>query len=137
MAELPMYRRIAEESVVSRHQQRFIDERPWSLQTSYYSMELVNRGALELIHPKNFAPGAVEYLRRSIGVQQVGYRDRITMRSPDKIEASFFALPDNGRIPVFVTYRTAFDDRGDPFRLTESVFPADRNQFVINLGEVP
>jgi hypothetical protein len=24
-----------------------------------------------------------------------------------------------------------------PFRLTESVFPSDRNQFVINAGKVP
>jgi GntR family transcriptional regulator len=125
------------EYVISRHQQRSIDERPWSLQTSYYPMDLVNRGALELIQPKNFSPGVVEYLRKAISVQQVGYRDRITVRSPDEIEASFFALPDDGRIAVFVTYRTAFDEKGNPFRLTESVFPADRNEFVINVGEIP
>jgi hypothetical protein len=43
---------------------------------------------------------------------------------------------------VFVLLRTAYGVDGsssDPFafRLTESVFPSDRNQFVINVGEVP
>src|SRR6516225_5364186 len=32
------------DSVVSRHQQRFIDETPWSMQTSFYPMSLVERG---------------------------------------------------------------------------------------------
>ena len=30
--------------VVSRHQRRFIDDIPWSLQTSFYPMSLVDRG---------------------------------------------------------------------------------------------
>ena len=32
-------------SVVSRHQQRYIDGTPWSLQTSFYPIKLVQRGA--------------------------------------------------------------------------------------------
>ncbi len=32
---------------------------------------------------------------------------------------------------------SAFDHHGQPFRLTISVYPADRNQFVIEVGEVP
>ena len=36
-------------SVVSRHQQRYIDGTPWSLQTSFYPMDLVQKGALRLI----------------------------------------------------------------------------------------
>ena len=35
--------------VVCRHQERFIDGTPWSLQTSFYPMSLVDRGALRLI----------------------------------------------------------------------------------------
>src|SRR5262249_2479094 len=35
--------------VVSRHQQRFIDNTPWSLQTTFYPMSLVERGATRLI----------------------------------------------------------------------------------------
>ena len=121
---------------VSRHQQRYIDDRPWSLQTSFYPMDLVERGALLLIQPRNIEPGAVSHLTDTVGIEQAGYQDRITVRPPNENEANFFQLPDDGRIAVFVTYRTAFDNEGKPFRLTVSVFPADRNQFVINVGKV-
>ena len=39
--------------------------------------------------------------------------------------------------PVVATRRTAYDDGGQPFRLTLSVYPADRNQFVVKVGNVP
>src|SRR5215467_3428628 len=45
-AEMPVARSLRiepGESVVSRHQQRFIDGTPWSLQTSFYPMSLVQR----------------------------------------------------------------------------------------------
>ena len=29
------------------------------------------------------------------------------------------------------------DETGAPFRLTVSVYPADRNQFAVNVGQVP
>jgi GntR family transcriptional regulator len=98
-------------SVISRHQERYIDEKPWSLQTSYYPMTL-SEGARRLIEATDIGEGTVKYLR----------------------------LPDDGRIPVVVLLRTGFAESPDgpaPFRLTESVFPSDRNQFVINAGEVP
>jgi hypothetical protein len=38
---------------------------------------------------------------------------------------------------VFEVQRVAFDDHGLPFRLTISVYPADRNQFAISVGRVP
>jgi GntR family transcriptional regulator len=122
--------------VVSRHQQRFIDDRAWSLQTSFYPMKLVQRGALELIQPANIKLGTVVYLKETLGIEQAGYKDTITVRPPDETEATFFKLPDDGRIAVFETFRTAFDKNNGPFRLTVSVFPADRNQFVINVGDV-
>jgi len=123
--------------VVSRHQQRFIDDIPWSLQTSFYPMSLVERGAQRLIQAGDIQEGTVEYLRETLDIKQAGYRDTITVRVPDNVEATFFKLPDDGRISIIETRRTAFDDRGSPVRLTVSVYPADRNQFVINVGEVP
>jgi GntR family transcriptional regulator len=123
--------------VVSRHQQRYIDDLPWSLQTSFYPMRLVERGALQLLQPTYIEPGVVSYLKQAVGIAQAGYRDRITVRPPGKAEAGFFGLPDDGRVAVFVTFRTAFDSGGESFRLTVSVFPADRNEFVINVGDVP
>jgi GntR family transcriptional regulator len=38
---------------------------------------------------------------------------------------------------VFEIYRVAFDQNGGRFRLTITVYPADRNRFVINVGKVP
>jgi GntR family transcriptional regulator len=124
-------------TVVSRHQQRFIDETPWSLQTSFYPMTLVERGALELIQAPNIPGGAVAYLRNQIGLKQVGYRDTVLVRAPDATETVFFKLPDDGRVAVFEVRRRAFDQEGQPFRLTVSVYPTDRNQLAISVGEVP
>jgi GntR family transcriptional regulator len=123
--------------VVSRHQQRFIDDIPWSLQTSFYPMSLVQRGAGRLIQAGDIPEGTVVYLGEALGIKQAGYRDTITIRAPDDVEAAFFKLPNHGRISVIETRRTAFDEQGTPVRLTVSVYPADRNQFAINVGEVP
>ena len=123
--------------VVSRHQQRFIDDIPWSLQTSFYPMDLVQRGATRLIQAGDISQGTVAYLRETLGIKQAGYRDTITVRPPDKVEAGFFKLPDDGSVSVIETRLTAFDEQGVPVRLTVSVYPADRNQFAVNVGEVP
>jgi hypothetical protein len=38
---------------------------------------------------------------------------------------------------LFEIFRTAFDATGRPVRVTVTVFPADRNQFIVNVGNVP
>jgi GntR family transcriptional regulator len=130
--------RLAESStVVSRHQQRYIDGTAWSLQTSFYPIGLVERGAVKLIQASNIKEGTVAYLGTTLGLTQTGYRDKITVRAPDAIDTAFFILPDDGRVAVFEVRRTAFDDQGQPFRLTVSVYPTDRNQFAVNVGAVP
>jgi GntR family transcriptional regulator len=123
--------------VVSRHQRCFIDDIAWSLQTSFYPMRLVERGATRLIQAGDIHEGTVAYLRDNLGIKQAGYHDMITVRAPDNVEAAFFKLPDDGRVSVIETRRTAFDEEGAAVRLTVSVYPADRNQFVVNVGEVP
>lgn len=124
-------------AVVSRHQRRFIDGTPWSLQTSFYPMRFVVQGAVRLTEPANISQGTVSYLRETLGIDQTGWRDMIFVRPPDQVETAFFKLPDDGRVPVVETRRTTFDSDGMPVRLTVSVYPADRNQFVINVGTVP
>jgi GntR family transcriptional regulator len=124
-------------AVVSRHQRRLIDRQPYSLQTSYYPMDLVTRGATRLIEATDLSEGIVTYLGEALQIRQAGYRDMITVRAPDMNEITFFKLPDNGRVAVFENFRTAFDQYGAPFRLTVTVYPADRNEFVINVGDVP
>jgi len=123
--------------VVSRHQQCYIDGTPWSLQTSFYPKRLVDEGAVKLGEPGDIEEGAVKYIAQKLGINQVGYRDTIAVRAPDEIEATFFRLPDDGRIPVFEIFRLAFDETGGRFRLTVTVYPADRNRFRVIVGEVP
>jgi GntR family transcriptional regulator len=123
--------------LISRHQQRFIDDRPYSLQTSFYPMSLIERGAMRLMRAESIEPGTVAYLRETLGIKQVGYRDVIRVRLPDATEVTFFQLPDDGSVPILEALRTAYDSDGQPFRLTVTVFPADRNQLAMNVGEVP
>jgi GntR family transcriptional regulator len=123
--------------IISRHQKRYIDGLPWSMQTSFYPMGFVLQGADKLIQAEDIKDGTVKYLADTLGLKQVGYRDWITVRSPDPNEASFFNLPPDGRVAIFEIFRIALDQTGTPIRLTITIFPTDRNQFIINVGQVP
>jgi GntR family transcriptional regulator len=121
--------------VVSRHESRYIDRIPWSLQTSFYPMDFITKGATRLLMAEDITEGAVRYLADTIGVRQVGYTDWITARDPDITEQQFFGLAHDAT--VFEIFRTGFDQMGTPLRVTVTVWPADRNQFIFNSGEVP
>jgi GntR family transcriptional regulator len=123
--------------VISRHERRYIDGTPWSMQTSYYPVSFADRGAERLRSARNIDEGTVQYLNEALGIRQVGYQDCITVRAPNATEADFFKLPPDGRIPIYQITRTAFDGNGQPMRHTVTVYPVDRNQFVLNVGEVP
>jgi GntR family transcriptional regulator len=136
--------------VVSRHELRYIgskragepasddiDATAWSMQTSFYPRSFAERGATRLEMSEDIEQGTVRYLEETLGIKQVGYRDWITVRAPDTNEMSFFRLPPDGRVPVFEIFRTAFDQTGKPMRVTVTIFPADRNQFIVDVGDVP
>jgi hypothetical protein len=38
---------------------------------------------------------------------------------------------------MFEITRTAFDGKQQPMRVTVTVYPADRSQFIVNSGDVP
>ena len=122
--------------IISRHERRFIDGTPWSMQTSYYPMEFADRGAERLRSARNIDEGTVKYLETTLHIRQVGYRDLITVRAPNSTEADFFKLPPDGRVPMYEITRTVYDGNGQPIRVTMTVYPADRNQFIINIGKV-
>jgi predicted HTH transcriptional regulator len=128
--------RIAEGTgVVVRHARRYIDDTPFSLQTSYYPMTLVQRGAIRLLQADAIREGDMAYLRTQLGIAEAGCRDSIAARSPNETEASFFKLPNDGRISVFEIFRVDFDETGVPLGLIVTVYPADRNRFVISFGK--
>ena len=123
--------------VISRHERRYIDGTPWSMQTSFYPAEFADRGADRLRSVRDIEEGTVQYLTDKLHIKQVGYRDWITVRAPNSAEADFFKLPSDGRIAMYEIFRTAFDGNGQPMRLTVTVCPADRNQFYVDVGNVP
>jgi GntR family transcriptional regulator len=123
--------------IISRHHQRYIGSIPWSLQTSFYLMQLVHAGATRLLAAEELERGAVQYIEETLGITQVGWSERLHVRPPEEGEARFLNLPDDGRIPVIVSTRTAYDQHGVPFCVTVTVYPTDRNQFVFAGGEVP
>jgi GntR family transcriptional regulator len=136
--------------VVSRHERRYIrakrasqptaldsGETPWSMQTSFYPRGFALQGAERLLDNENIAEGTVRYLKKTLELEQIGYRDWITVRAPSNDEAGFFGLPADGRIAVFEIFRTAFDQNGNPMRVTVTIFPVDRQQFIIDVGKVP
>ena len=123
--------------IVSRHQERFIDEQPSSLQTSFYPMEFVQSGAVDLLQARDIPGGVTRYLGEKLGILPTGRRDRVTVRPPDSIEAAFFKLADAGAVLLVVVRRTAYTSGRKPMRFTVTAYPADRNHFVIDSGETP
>ena len=118
--------------VVSRSQYRYIDDIPWSVQTSFYLMDFITKGATKLLMALDIEEGSVSYLNNEIGVRQTGYRDWITGRLATDDEQAFFGIGHNAA--VFVDSRVAFDQNNNPMRLTVTIFPVDRNQLIVNVG---
>ncbi|HEY2552878.1 MAG TPA: GntR family transcriptional regulator [Streptosporangiaceae bacterium] len=123
--------------VVSRHQLRYVDRQPHSMQTTFYPMSLVDQGADRLLSSATIWPGTVDYLANRLSIRQAGYRDTIMARVPDPNETAFFRLPADGSISVLETNRTAYGQDGVPYRFTVSVFPAHRHRLVISTHQVP
>lgn len=114
--------------VISRHQRRWIDGTPWSMQTSYYPMELVDRGATELLQAAEVSGGTASYLEHALDLRQAGWHDAIEARMPNPEETAFFQLSGDGPVPVLEVTRIALDADGSPIRVTVTAFPADRNR---------
>jgi GntR family transcriptional regulator len=128
--------RIAEGAdIILRHQKRYVDELPWSLQASYYPRSLQNR-APRLLDTDDMEEGTVTYMA-TCGIKQVGYQDAIEWRAPTEEETTYFSLPADGHIQVVEIRRVAFGQKEARVRLTVTVYRADRNRFVLNVGNVP
>ncbi len=123
------------DAVIFRHENGYVDGLRWSRQTSYYPRAL-EKLAPRLLDTGEISEGAVGYLAE-IGIRQAGYQDSVEWRSPDETDTGYFDLPADGHVQVVQIQRVAFDQHGDPIRLTVTIYRADRNRFVINDGSVP
>jgi len=123
-------------SVVSRQQLRYIDGTPWSLQTAFYPMTLVTRGAAQLLEAEDIPMGTHVYIRETLGIGPGTWRARLAARSPGDDEAQFFGL-GTGIILVVDVRQTYYEQPEIPYCVTVTTYPADRNLFVVTAGTVP
>ena len=93
--------------MISRHQKRYIDETPWSLQTTFYPMGFVLQGAERAHRGRSISsPARCSTWPTPSASGKSAYRDWITVRAPNATEAQFFNLPQDGRVGVFEIFRT-------------------------------
>jgi GntR family transcriptional regulator len=124
------------EQVLSRHQERSIDGKPYSLQTSFYPLSYAAE-APRLLSAGEIDEGAVAYIEAQLGVKQAGWRDELQVRAANSQERDFFDLSPKGAAQLIEAFRTAFDAEGGPIRLTVTVYAADRNRLAYEAGVVP
>ena len=85
--------------MVIRHQERFIDDELWSMQTSYYPMTFVEQGAKRLLAAKDIAEGTRRYLDETISVKEIGSHDTMTVRAPTPGGSPASAFQRMGELP--------------------------------------
>lgn len=116
--------------VLLRRISRRVDGQAWSLQDSYYPMDLAQE--CDLLTPHDIPQGTVRVLAEH-GHVEIGWVDEVTARMPTPDEAA--ALDLGSGVPVLVYVRTAVTDTR-PDRLTMTIFAGDRNRLVYELGNV-
>ena len=67
---------------VSRHEKRFIESIPWSMQTSFYPMDFITKGATRLLMAEDIEGGAPPHLIANVTVGRTGKLRR--WRSPSR-----------------------------------------------------
>jgi DNA-binding transcriptional MocR family regulator len=83
--------------VISRSQQRFVDSTPWSLQTSFYPMRLVETGAADLVTPGGRSPSAIQDQETLKRQHDLGLDYPVNMTFPRHLDVDQEALgePDD------------------------------------------
>jgi GntR family transcriptional regulator len=121
--------------VISRHQRRFVDYEPCSMQTAFYPMDLADRGADRLRMASEIPAGTLPYLFDTLHIRMETWRARLTARSARQAESEFFKLPPGSAVvEVFQIY---YERSGTPFCLAVTAYPSDRNLFQVTAGSVP
>jgi GntR family transcriptional regulator len=118
------------EPVVVRRMFRRVDGEPWSIQDSSYPMDIAQECGL--LAPYDIPRGTVRVMAEH-GYVEIGYVDEITARMPTPDEARTLDL--EAGVPILVYVRTTYT-KDRPVRLTETIFPGDRNRLVYELGQL-
>ncbi|MEV0968969.1 GntR family transcriptional regulator [Microtetraspora glauca] len=116
--------------VVVRSMRRLIDGRPWSIQESFYPMDVAQ--GTRLMSPTDIPYGTITEMARH-GHAQVGYRDEVLSRMPTHTEAAFLGVGTG--VPVLEMFRTAYSAQR-AIRLTINVYAGDSTQLAYEIGDV-
>ena len=117
--------------VVLRRVVRYVDGQVWSDQDSWYPMDVSQ--AAGLVTPHDIPQGTIRALADA-GFTECGWADEITARMPTPDESRDLGIGSG--VPLIVYLRTGHTPER-PIRLTRSLFPADRNRIVYELGQLP
>ncbi|RIQ29139.1 GntR family transcriptional regulator [Jiangella rhizosphaerae] len=118
------------DTLVERRLLRYVDDKPWSLQVGYYPMRVAE--GTPIMAAENVPEGTTKWMADH-GLEQVGRIDEITARPPSVGEAATLQMSKG--VPLIVLLRTAYTV-DQPVRVTETLFPADRNRLLYELGEL-
>ena len=89
----------------------------------------------KLLAVKDIIEGTRQYLDEAIGVQEIGSHDTMTVRAPTPGEAAASAFRRTGASRSSRPARWA-STRGNPVRVTITIYPSDRNTFSMETGEL-
>lgn len=120
----------ADSSLVSRSFVRLVDGEPSSLQDSFYAMDVAQECGL--LTPRDIPGGTIRAMAEH-GYIEVGYVDELTARMPTPDEARRLRLGSGS--PVLVYVRTTYT-KDRPLRTTLTIFAAERNRVLYELGDV-
>jgi GntR family transcriptional regulator len=93
-------------------------------------MWVVERAGLNV--PHDIKPGTIRAMAGA-GIVEVGHVEEITARMPTPDES--LSLDLGTGVPVLEYVRVAYT-QADPVRLTRTIFAADRNRLVNELGDL-
>lgn len=108
--------------VAVRRRVRFVDDRPYNTNDSYFPLDLVQRS--EIMDPKDITRGANVVLTE-LGYEQVRALDEIHVRMPTPDEVERLELGPG--TPVAIHVVTGYTEAGRPVRTVINCLPGDRH----------
>ena len=90
--------------------------------------------------PRNTIRDAIKFLISLGLVETRAGQGTFVLDPPDPLVTTLTTRErglGGGEGAAFEIFRTAFDQNGKPMRVTVTIFPVDRQQFIIDVGEVP